>query len=231
MYHPNTSQMPTAVPTPVYPPVYSPYLPNTILYYLHAYHPSQNNPSASPPFNSSIGDLHAHANLIATPSQQPDKAWYRDSGATNHFTHGPPTSNHVQPYVGSCKVQVANGTFFDINNIGASVINTTYKPLVLHNLLYMPNITKNLVYVSQFNNDNLVFVEFHPKCCLIRDAGTKEVLRTSVESGGLYKIDFSTMNDRSNNRLVSCNNSVSLDNQGSKSCFSGQLKVFSYVLH
>lgn len=51
--------------------------------------------------------------------------------------------------MGSGKVQVANGTFLDINNICTSVINTTSKPLVLHNLLHALIITENLVYVSQ----------------------------------------------------------------------------------
>lgn len=99
-YQPNTSPMPTGVPTPVYPPVYSPYLPTTIPYYLPTYLPI--------PFTPSTGDLPAHANLVTTPAQQPDKAWYPDFGATNHFTHGQPTCNHAQLYMGSSKVQVSN---------------------------------------------------------------------------------------------------------------------------
>lgn len=50
------------------------------------------------------------------------------------------------------------------------------KKLFLHNLLRVPKIKKNLISVPQFVNDNKVYFEFYPKCCLVRDILTKGIL-------------------------------------------------------
>lgn len=100
-----------------------------------------------PSLVSSTQETHAQANVITNSFQHASKAKYPDSDATNHFSQGPPLGNGTQPYLGTCNVQVANGTYLD-NSIGTSVTNTSSKPLVLHNLLYTPLITKNLFPVS-----------------------------------------------------------------------------------
>lgn len=106
-------------------------------------------------------ESHTQVNMTATGPQILDKAWYLDSGATNHFTQGPPPGTRTQPYLGIGKVKIHNGSYIDRNSIGISVINTAAKPLILHNLLYTPKQTKHLVSVSQFTKDNEVFFEFH----------------------------------------------------------------------
>lgn len=60
------------------------------------------------PYTTSNGELQNQANLISFVKTT-DKAWYPESGATNHFAQGPPTCNVIQAYQGSGKVQLANG--------------------------------------------------------------------------------------------------------------------------
>lgn len=90
------------------------------------------------------------ANLVSLPSKQQQKRanniWYPDSGVTNHLTNGKPQG--VEPYKGAGTVQVGNDSHIVITNIGTSVVNTSYKPLVLHNLLCTLEMTKNLFFVS-----------------------------------------------------------------------------------
>lgn len=77
--------------------------------------------------------------------------------------------------------------------------------------------------------------EFHPTCCLVRDAMTKEVLVSGTKCCELYKLDFSQMCDRTRSRNVKINVSVvhhnsKHDSSMDMSCFSGQLKFPSSVL-
>lgn len=133
---------------------------NPASYYLPAFMAPQVTqfipPYATPAPDSS--SQISQASPVTAQSEQADKAWYPDSGTTKHFAHGPPAGTYTQPYLGSGNVQVTDGTSLEINNIGTSVINTSVKPLVLHNMLYTPQVTKNIVYVSQFTKDNQVFV-------------------------------------------------------------------------
>lgn len=125
----------------MFPPLYNPYMPtSTFPYYTSPYLP---NHSPLPILTTPAPTLDscAQSSLVATSARHLDKAWYLDSGDTNHFAHGTPTVCGTQPYLDSGKVQVANGTFLDISRDGTSVINTSSQPLSLHNLLYTPKIT------------------------------------------------------------------------------------------
>lgn len=105
----------------MFPPTFNLYITTPIPYYF-------------PPYllvHTALPGLHTHetptqSNATTTSVKLYDKAWYPDSGAANHFTQGPGT----HPYLGTCKVQVANGSYLDIRIIGTFVINTSYKPLV-----------------------------------------------------------------------------------------------------
>lgn len=85
------------------------------------------------------------------------------------------------------------------------MINASFKPFVLHHLLYTPQITKNRILVSQFTKGNQVFFEFHPICRVIRNVITREVLLSDSEYGVLYKIYFSRIDDGTEIRNLSCN--------------------------
>lgn len=76
--------------------------------------------------------------MVVTSAQGLDKVWYPDSRATNHFSHGTPPVYATHIYSGSSKVQVVNCSFLDKSKIGTYVVNTSSKPLVLHNIIYNP---------------------------------------------------------------------------------------------
>ncbi|GMJ02624.1 hypothetical protein HRI_003931600 [Hibiscus trionum] len=115
--------------------------------------------------------------------------WFVDSGATHHVT--PEAENVVdgQDYAGPGKLTVGDGSGLLITKIGQSVLNTSDRALVLHNLMHVPCITKNLLSVSKLARDNSVYLEFHAKSCVIKDEGTGAVLLQGVECDGLYKFD------------------------------------------
>lgn len=93
------------------------------------------------------------------------------------------------------KFTLVNGSFLGINIIGTFMINTSFKPLVLHNILYTPHITKNLVYISQFTKDNQIYFQFHFTHCVVHNSHTNQVLLQGSECEGLYKLHFSLFSD------------------------------------
>lgn len=81
-----------------------------------------------------------------------------------------------------------------------------------------------------------MFFEFHPSYCLVCDVVTNEVLLSGSESGGLYKLDFSQMCSQTRCSNVQFNDSdgrhmSSNDSSKDMLCFSGQMKISSFVLH
>lgn len=99
-----------------------------------------------------------------------------------------------------------------------------------------------------------MFFEFHPTLCVVKDAATREILLRGVESGGLYKLDFSKVVNQtqlcyqssgyataisSPHPDIMCesivDNSVSVNdtmlNDTEMCCFSGKLKMNFSVLH
>lgn len=53
-----------------------------------------------------------------------------------------------------------------------------------------------------------MFFEFHPTCCVVQDAITKEVILSGFECGGIYKLDFRQLCGRIEVRNMQCNNYV-----------------------
>nr|CAN77012.1 hypothetical protein VITISV_036882 [Vitis vinifera] len=82
-----------------------------------------------------------------------DKAWFPDSGATNHFTNDFNNLNIGTKYQGNKKRNMGNGAGLDILHIGQSTFSLPISshPLILRNLLHVPHITKNLISVSEFH--------------------------------------------------------------------------------
>lgn len=145
---PTHNVMNSSMPSSMFPHAINPYMTTPIPYYFLPYLLVQSALPALP-----THEIPAQTNMTPTQFQLPHKAWYPDSGATNHFTQGRPSCTRTQSYLGTCKVQVANGSYLDITSIGTTVINAPSKPLVLHDLLYAPQITKNPVSISQFTKD------------------------------------------------------------------------------
>ncbi|KAL4273785.1 hypothetical protein GQ457_13G029640 [Hibiscus cannabinus] len=122
------------------------------------------------------------AHLTSTTSGH----WVVDSGATHHVT---PDGNKVSgsaTYTGTGKLLVGNGNSLPIHNVGHASLVSSARMLEINDLFHVPSVTKNLLSVSKFAKDNNVFVEFHPKHCVVRDEVTGQVLLEGAEEAGLY---------------------------------------------
>jgi len=195
----------SSYPSPL-PPIY-PYMMAPPCYPPQPYQGFPNpQPQLNPTPTQSASPQPPQANHLLSSSHNPatsDGSWFPDSGATNHLTNAQPFQNMTSPYSGPGKVLVGNGSTLDISAIGSSTLPSTGKPLLLNNLLYTPAVTKNLLSVSQFSKDNQVYFEFHPSHCLIKDSLSNKVLLKGYESGGLYRLDFSSFRSKSNNLVES----------------------------
>ena len=87
-----------------------------------------------------------------------------------------------------------------IKYVGQSMLTSPYlssKTLSLKHLLHVPYITKDLLSVSKFAKDNIVFFEFHPSSCFVKDRVTKTTLLEGILKGGLYVFDHTRIDLRS----------------------------------
>ncbi|KAG8491907.1 hypothetical protein CXB51_015260 [Gossypium anomalum] len=132
---------------------------------------------------------------IASPHQPSssvnDQAWYPDSGATNHITPDAANLSSVSSYTGTQHVSMGNGASVSIANIGSSSMQAGSRLLQLKNILHVPNVCKNLLSVGQFAKDNVVYFEFHPLFCFVKDIQTRKTLLVGRMHNGLYKFDAS----------------------------------------
>ena len=120
-------------------------------------------------------------------------AWLLDSGATNHVTAELDNLTLQTDYKGKGKLAVGNGSLLSISHIGNSIIHipAATNHLKLSKFLRVPQ-TKNLLSISQFTNDNKVFIEFHSDCCLIKDKCSRKTLARGELRNGLYQLNLSS---------------------------------------
>jgi hypothetical protein len=85
-------------------------------------------------YQSAGPNLTAYA---ANSSYSPDINWYPDTGAIHHITSDLNNLNlHSESYDGLDQIQVGNGTYLAIKNIGASKLSPSN--FSLRNILYVP---------------------------------------------------------------------------------------------
>lgn len=129
--------------------------------------------------------------MIAAPSSAFDSTWFPDSGATNHITPDPNNVINKPTYAGSDHIHVGGGASVAIHNIGFSSFQSKFnsKVLSLKHLIHVPSITKNLLSVSKFASYNLVFFEFFPNSCYVRDRVTRNISMEERLMDGLYAFE------------------------------------------
>ena len=135
------------------------------------------------------------AMVATTPKFSYDSSWYPNSGATNHITLDIHNLMNKTEFVGQDKIMMGNGTCLNIKHIGQSSFQTqfTSKLLSLNHLLHIPFITKNLLNVSKFAKDNVVYFEFFPNFCYVKDQASKEILMAKRVKNGIYVFDDFTL--------------------------------------
>ncbi|KAE8715856.1 Chloride channel protein CLC-a [Hibiscus syriacus] len=115
--------------------------------------------------------------------------WYPDTSATHHVSNDLVPFNSGMSYKGNNTLLMGNGEGIKIDHVGQGFLSSSFRPLVLQNMLHVPHIKKKLLSVSQFTRDNNVFIEFHPFECLMKDAQTRTImLRGKLTRKGLYQL-------------------------------------------
>ncbi|KAL4561753.1 hypothetical protein LXL04_033927 [Taraxacum kok-saghyz] len=87
-----------------------------------------------------------------------DASWYMDMGATNHLASDTGKLLSILNKQHANSVFVGNGQSIPVTHTGYSKIQTTHRPVHLHNVLVTPNIIKNLISVRRFTTDNRVSI-------------------------------------------------------------------------
>ncbi|KAK5775141.1 hypothetical protein PVK06_043010 [Gossypium arboreum] len=108
----------------------------------------------------------SHKNGRALASSPPDQIWYPDSEAKNHITPDMENLTTASPYTSASQVSMGNGDSVSIAHIGSSNFLVGLRLLRLQTVLYVPTVCKNL---RQFAQDNVVYFEFHPYLCFVKD--------------------------------------------------------------
>jgi Reverse transcriptase (RNA-dependent DNA polymerase)/gag-polypeptide of LTR copia-type/GAG-pre-integrase domain len=140
--------------------------------------------------STSISSSQSNQALVAEPaSPSPSQAWFLDSGATAHVTPDINCLISPQPYTGSDKVFIGNGSGLCISHTGTSSLITSDGSLHLKNVLCVPQLTKNLLSISKLLQDNTVTVEFTSISCFVKDQHTQRILLHGTLCNGLYKLD------------------------------------------
>ncbi|KAA8533788.1 hypothetical protein F0562_031305 [Nyssa sinensis] len=125
---------------------------------------------------------------VTAQQSPPDANWYPDTGSTHHLTNDFQNLNiHSEPYTGSDQIHVGDGAGLSIHNIGSCKLYTSSHSFSLSHLLHVPHIQKNLIFVSQFTNDNHVFIEFHSSYFLVKDETTGRIILHGKTKDGLYR--------------------------------------------
>ncbi|KAI3684681.1 hypothetical protein L6452_33906 [Arctium lappa] len=118
--------------------------------------------------------------------QQPDNAWYMDTGATSHLTRNfgmiPKLFNLSTPNF----ILVGDGNRILIKGYGNATIPPPHPPLRLKHVLHAPHIIKNLISVRKFTRDNHVSVEFNPFGFSVKDLNTGTIVTRCNSGGDLY---------------------------------------------
>jgi len=129
--------------------------------------------------------LHAQTNSARTgKSSSLDSSWIVDSGATHHMTGNQNLLFNLK-HVSHPPVRIADGSSCPVKGIG-SISNSENLPL--SSVLLVPKFPDNLCSVSQLTKQNKCYAKFYPSHCVFKELGTKRVIGTGFELGGLYRM-------------------------------------------
>ena len=165
--------------------------------------------------------------------QEPDNAWYMDSGASTHITSNAGNLQSLFNMSTITPVTVGNGSVAAVQNSGHGKNFSPSRSFALRNVLLCPDIIKNLIYVRKFVTDNSCSIEFDPFGFCIKDLRTRTKLLWYDSSGPLYSVTPSPpLSSHSAFTTTSLNNSIWHQRLGHPNnfTFSRILSSFSHSL-
>ncbi|KAM3392406.1 hypothetical protein ACQJBY_013503 [Aegilops geniculata] len=135
------------------------------------------------------------------PSILGDRAWFTDTGATDHITGDLDRLTIREKYPGRDRIHTADGSGLHIAHRGHAILPTPSANLQLRNILHVPNTDKNLLSVNRLAVDNHAYLKYYPTHFLMKDLITKRVLLQGKCENGLYPIRPSSHHALSSVRL------------------------------
>ena len=138
-----------------------------------------------------VGAYLAEVNVL--DSKISTKAWYLDSGASNHVTEDSSVFSSLSLSSG-IKIISAGGQSHDVTRVGNVAIRLPTGGIQkISHVLYSPSITKNLISVGFLTDKDYSF-EFMSNECIIKNSEGCYVGSTSRNSmNGLYKLQGDTL--------------------------------------
>ncbi|KAF5462652.1 hypothetical protein F2P56_018640 [Juglans regia] len=105
--------------------------------------------------------------------------WYTDTGASAHMTSDVSQLDKVEPYTGTDRVIVGNGSSLPITHMGSC---SPTPSLTLNDVLVVPNLTKNLLSVSKLTNDFPFSVSFTDNTFIIQNLQIRKVVASAFST-------------------------------------------------
>ena len=123
------------------------------------------------------------------------KAWFTDSGATEHMTEHRNWFTTFKPIPsGTWSVTVADDRNLWVEGIGDIIITRTvdgvHKRGVLQKVLYIPKLRRNLFSIGLASKAGLSFQTLGEKCALFQDLGKGPKIMEGVQTGTLYRLSI-----------------------------------------
>lgn len=125
----------------------------------------------------------AVVNLQDTKNE--DNTMYVDSGASTHMINSPGNLSNLQPYKGSDKIVVGNGSELNITLVGSAEVSG----LKMQEVLVVPELKSNLLSVSKLAKDNFCTIEFSESFFVVKYKATRKILAIGSKRGGPYALD------------------------------------------
>ena len=121
------------------------------------------------------------------------KAWFADSGATEHMTEHRHWFTTFKPIpTGTWSVTVADDRDLWVEGVGdiliTRIVDGIHKRGVLQKVLYIPELRRNLFSIGLASKAGLSFQTLGEKCALFQDLGKGPKVMEGIQTGTLYKL-------------------------------------------
>ncbi|KAL9239991.1 hypothetical protein vseg_014258 [Gypsophila vaccaria] len=116
----------------------------------------------------------------------PSTPWLLDTGASHHVTMDHEALAAHFPYDGTDEIVVGNGAGLHITHTGYTTLFNSSHKFQLNNVLCVPLMRKNIISVTQFCNDNNVFITFSSNSFFVKDPRTGKILLQGTARDGEY---------------------------------------------
>lgn len=141
-------------------------------------------------------------------TDESERDWYPNSGATEHVMASPQNLQTAQPYEDNDTVMVGDGAYLRITHVGASNVTSSTGNIPLNEVLVCPDIKKSLISVSKLCEDYPCGVYFDVHSVYVIDLTNQKVVLKGLRDKGLYMLKNKKFEVLFSNRQVAATEAV-----------------------